>query len=475
MLFCLALLFKSDILAQMLMWLCWVLSAWWIFEMGRREAPLAAVLLSCLMLATHTGAMLLASTTYVESLVMLWTTAAVFCFLRWEELGPAGPPQRGWLSLSALFTGLALGTKYYAGITAGTLGFFLTLRIFRGERRARALDLGLFVSIVTVLFLPWMLKNTLEVGNPLFPFFYRYFPMTGIGWNAATARGYFHVFTEYGHAENWALDLVFLPFRLLVNSPRFGGGMDVLGGLGWDLVFWSVPLGLWAGWKNQFMRGAALFCGFYLAVWFFTGVVLRFLIPISPLLCLLSGYGLYTLWGVLGPMARAALAAGGLILTLSHLMLFAFVNEGVVGSGRILLGLEGREEFLSRRLAYYSCARYARERLGGQDKVLIVGEQRGYYVAQEHMVTSIHAPNRFASWADEAQDPEDFARRLRREGFSRILWVPQEAARLGVVPGSFTAKGLNNWLGLNASWLKLDFQAPGCSLYEIKAVGSGRR
>jgi len=41
---------------------CLVLSAWWLLELGKREAPLSAVLLGCLLLATHTSVMLLAGT-----------------------------------------------------------------------------------------------------------------------------------------------------------------------------------------------------------------------------------------------------------------------------------------------------------------------------------------------------------------------------------------------------------------------------
>jgi hypothetical protein len=42
MLFTLSLLMRSDLLAQMFMWLCLALSVWWLFELGRREAPLSA-------------------------------------------------------------------------------------------------------------------------------------------------------------------------------------------------------------------------------------------------------------------------------------------------------------------------------------------------------------------------------------------------------------------------------------------------
>jgi hypothetical protein len=76
MLFALALCLRSDILAQMFMWLCCALSVWWVFELGKREAPLSSVLLACFLLVTHTSVMLLAGTSYVEPLPSTRTCAA---------------------------------------------------------------------------------------------------------------------------------------------------------------------------------------------------------------------------------------------------------------------------------------------------------------------------------------------------------------------------------------------------------------
>ena len=99
MLFSLALLLGSDILAQMYMWLSMVLSIWWVFSLGRREAPMSAVALASIFIATHSALLLMSSTTYVEPLVMLWITAAALSFERWRRLAPEGGEPRGWLLL----------------------------------------------------------------------------------------------------------------------------------------------------------------------------------------------------------------------------------------------------------------------------------------------------------------------------------------------------------------------------------------
>lgn len=470
MLFSLALALKSDLLAQLLMWLASALSVAWLWTMAGAEIPVAARLLAALLLATHTGVMLLSTTTYVEPLVMLWTTAAVLLFWRWRREGGAAP--RSWLALSAVFAGLALGAKYTSGLTAGGLGLILLKDWVLGPpaaRRARARDLALFTGVTALVFSPWLVKNAIAVGNPVFPFLYDWFPATAAGWPAEGARRYFAVLTEYGHGGAWGKALLELPILLLGNSLRFGGGMDVLGDMGWEVLFWSLPLAAWAGWKRRNRTAWWLlgFCLLYLAGWFATGVILRFLTALAPLLCLLAAFGLHALWTRLEGRWRLLLAAGVGTLAATHVLLFLYAHA-VFGSGRVLSGLETREEFLSRRLEYYPCAAWARERLGRNDRILIVGEQRAYYWEQDNLATTINAPNRWRAWADEAAGPREFAARLKGEGFTHVAVMPKEARRLANGLDPFSARGAANWLGLEPAFAALEHQAPACAVYRLR-------
>jgi hypothetical protein len=470
MLFTLALVLKSDILAQMFMGLALFLSAWWIFEIGRLEMPLDAVMLSILILVTQTSVMLLSATTYVEALVMLWTSAAVMSFLRWEEIRSASPDSREWLILSAIFTGLGLGTKYYAGITAGLLGAWLWGRFIfaASNRKCLAKDAALFTALVTIVFSPWLIKNWLWAGNPFFPFFNPLFPQAGQGWNNAVAVGYFKTLTEYRTGLSYLGNLATLPTMLLTNSLRFGRGMDVLGGLGWEIIFWTLPLSFWASRKNQFLRRMLVFTLLYLVIWFLTGVVLRFLIALAPILCFLAGSSLEKLYKTLGKSGRALLSAALASIVITHLLLFAFINFGVFDAGRVLLGLESRKQYLSRRLAYYPCARYASEHLEQNGKILIVGEQRSYYVSPPSIASSIFAPNAFFTLANTAKNSKELENDLREQGIKQILIVPNEMTRLGAAIGEFTPLGRDNFKSLLKDREQTAYQGPACSLLSLK-------
>jgi hypothetical protein len=243
--------------------------------------------------------------------------------------------------------------------------------------------------------------------------------------------------------------------------------MDVLGDFGWDLTLWLWAYGLWAAWKHRERKGLALLTALYFAGWFTTGVVLRFLTAMAPAMALVGAAGAASWRERAGTPARALAAAAAAVLIAGHLFLVLYVH-GVFGSQQVLLGLEDRGTFLSRMLDYYPCATFADSALGPNDKILVVGEQRGYYLARAHLSSTVHAPNLYVRRADEAASPEDLARALRADGFTHLLFVPREARRLGDGLGTFTPQGEANWKGLEKH-LTLAYQGPACLLAGLGA------
>jgi hypothetical protein len=298
------------------------------------------------------------------------------------------------------------------------------------------------------------------VRNPMFPFFYKWFENTGTGWNAELAAGYFAVLTEYGHVGGFFRSLISLPILLLRNPLRFGGGMDVLGDLGWGILLWLLPLGAWAAAKNRFLRGLFLFCFLWGAAWFSSGVVLRFLTVLVPVMALLGACGLIRLWEGSGRWTRRVMGGALGLMTLAHLFLFVFIHASF-GSGSTAFGIESRDAFLTRRLDYYACADWLRGNAVENDKILVVGEARGYYVPADHLPSTVHMPNLFVRRANESVSPAALLASLRADGFTRVLIVPREAARLGSSLGSLTPAGAINWKGLENS-LRTEFAGRGC-------------
>ncbi len=471
MLFAVALLLRSDALAHLFMWLSLALSAWWIFEMGKLEAPLSCALLACLLLLGHPAAMLLSSAAYVEPLAMLWMTAAALCFLRSCEGGERRPGSRGWLLLSGLFTGLALGTRYYAGAAAAIFEAVLLWRAAAGlrERGAKLKDAAVYALTATIPFAPWLIKNFINCGDPFFPFFTGAFALKNPA-DARAAAAYFQILGQYRHAGAALKNaLLFLPRLFRGGASPFGGGMDVLGTLGWPVVFWFAPVGAWVGRKSKFWRALTGFCAAYFLVWILTAAALRFLIAILPLLCLLAAAGVYGIWESSSKSGRSILAAAVGLLAAGNLFLFFFVQLGVFQSAGVLLGTQSRREFLSERLAYYPCAAYASAHSGQNDKILLVGEQRSYYVRPAHVASTIYGDNPYIVLANKAPNASTLASDLKGEGFSSLLVVPEESRRLGAGLGTLTAQGRRNFAGLSRYLTQL-YRAPGCAVLAIRTA-----
>jgi hypothetical protein len=478
MLFTLGLLLGSDTLARMFSWLTTFLSVWWIFEMGKREMPIVAVLLGCLLTVTHTAVMLLTPIAYVESHVMLWVTASVLSFLRWRMSSDIEISQRGWLALSGVFAGLGIGTEYYAAIVPILLGLYLLFQWLRMRPwsqggsyvRGSFLDGVFFAAGAGIFGAPWLIKNTYFIGNPVFPFFHSIFSHHGILSASEAAATYFNNTASFQNSKSWfLLDVLQVPYSVAAGSSRLGVGADVLGGLGWGLLVVSLPAGLFYLRGNRYLRLVLMYCAGHGLIWFGTGVALRYLSALIPLLSLLAAFGLYRVWQSLSSEGRVVLGTGmGLMIALNG-GLFLYVH-GLFDSGKTLLGHTSRGEYLSKKLDYYACADYAQGHLGENDKILVVGESRGYYIRQPHVTTSVNVSNPFVQWANTSISAQQYRQTLKAEGFRYMLMVPREAQRLGENKKvfNFTEQGQSHWSSLESKGLERVFNSSGqCGLYKI--------
>jgi hypothetical protein len=397
----------------------------------------------------------MSSTTYVEPLVMLWMTAAVLTVEAFLD----DRQRTNVLVLAAIFMGLALGTKYYAGLLAILLAGRIALR--SGWKSSL-----IFSLIAGLVFAPWLVKNGIYAGNPVFPFLYKVFPATKVGWTSELAAGYFSVLTEYGHTRGYMHDFLALPVLLFRNPLRFGGGMDVLGDLGWDLTLWLWAAGAFILIRRREWKDFAVVSALYVGGWFMTGVVLRFLTAMAPVMALIGAAGVAIWRQRAGTAARVIAATSAGVMITAHLFLFLFVH-GVFQSWGFLLSQQGRHEFLSRHLEYYPCAMSAASFVSPNDKILVVGEQRGYYIPRAHRASTVHAPNDYVSRLNEATSEQELSQVFMSEGYSHLLFVPREFDRLEDGLGRWTPKGRDNWKKFKKN-MSMVYQGPGCVLAQLR-------
>jgi hypothetical protein len=341
--------------------------------------------------------------------------------------------------LAGLFAGLAAGTKY-TGILSIGLGL---LWILRGPVRARSALL--FSGAALAVFAPWLLKNMHYFGNPVFPFFYAWGKSALNPWLKDGAQGYFRALVEY--EPHSLLGLPALLWTMAVNGFQFGKGADILGDFGWAVFIAFLPLIAWAKEKREMPARLGGYVLLFFVCWGMTRPVLRFLLPVAPLLAILSAYGWTQGWESGGKWLRCA--AGGVLglLLLSNMLIF-FQIANVFNPFRVPLGLESKDAYLHEKLTYYGAASFINKTSDPKAQIIVVGDQRSYYYERKVLVWTVFNQNPIVAWADQAGTPDALRAELLKRG-TLLLVNRAEMKRLAPYHAlDFSPTGEKNWEGL---------------------------
>jgi hypothetical protein len=158
-----------------------------------------------------------------------------------------------------------------------------------GHRSVRQLVIqGLILGVgLTVTGLPWLLKNTVETGNPIYPLAYH--TLGGSGMSAEGAANWQRVHSPQTVDGRPPFSLAALwdsVQQLIVASPFLNP----------SLVFLSiVGLGIGLRWRLQssWLPAACLLLAWMLAIWWFaTHRIDRFWLPILPLTAMIAAVAL---------------------------------------------------------------------------------------------------------------------------------------------------------------------------------------
>ncbi len=409
----------------------------------------------------------LAPSTYVEFHQAFLSFATFWCM--WDYLLKQELPSASRRIFSSeilcagIFSGLAIGVKYTAFASLAALNImFIWLylkKILYGsmsppsDRKKIIADFFALNASAFFIASPWFIKNFLFTGNPIFPFFYEIFRGSGssVGWNDYAAQGYFSALTEYAHKSSVFFELVTLPYNLLIKPLKFGGGIDVLGDFGWLVFFVFGALSLLWWRKNFYVLLYAIIVG---VIWFLTKPVLRFLVPLAPVLAVLCGMtaGYFMEKKILRP-TRIIIFLAIVGCALHSFYYFLFIARYF----RPLSYLSGREtksQYLSNTLKYspYPAFEFINElhkkckAEGKSVRVFFVGEQRAFYCKAPLVAPSVFAPNPLVEWADTSSTPVALFLKLRTQKFTLIFYNTFEGERLrpyGIF--DFTLRGENIW------------------------------
>lgn len=169
LLYTIPLYFKNDILPKYIHFAFALATSFLIYSYLKTKFDRKAGLAGALFFLTIPVIVKLSITVYVDLGLIFFTFAAVIYLFKWKDSGL----KWRYLVVSGIFTGLAIATKYNGILTLILLTLLLPFLMPEKEKkqfRSIFYPVG-FALIALLVFSPWMIKNYVWTGNPLYPIY----------------------------------------------------------------------------------------------------------------------------------------------------------------------------------------------------------------------------------------------------------------------------------------------------------------
>lgn len=411
LLYVLPLVWGNDILAKYIHFFFALLTAQLIFAHLRRNSGTTYGLLGVLLFISIPVIAKLSITVYVDLGLIYFSTAALLYLLKWRAEDFAVRP----LLIAAIFCGLALGTKYNGLITFFLLTLFVPALYLRGSKQSgsqfHAAGYGvLFFIVALFVFSPWMIRNTIWKGNPLYPLYNDLFTI-----RAETSKvipavsppgkeidskiekigplGHF-TYRRIAFGESgWQIALI--PLRIFFqgrdDTPKYFDGvlnpyLLILPVFAF-LFFRKNPVAL----KREKVVLGAFSLLYFLFVFFQEDMRMRWISPILPPLVILSVYGFKEFLQFLDRYRAGEWEKGGKILAGMGLGILLVLNFSYmvklferVDPLSYITGVVDRDAYINRFRPAYKVHAYAGQNLPEDSKILglFLGDRR-YYSTRE--------------------------------------------------------------------------------------------
>ena len=398
---------------------------------------------------------------YIDLGITFYTTASLLCLLRWRE-------QREklvWLSLAGLSLGFGLATKPN-GLVAALVTIMLFLLVVARPPRRRAGETSgeiiLFAGLMLLPFLPWLVKNWFQTGNPFFPLLNAWFLSTTGATSLSPSLGGIGILQK----RQWLYDesplqVLALPLRIFFSGqddrPQFFDGVltPVL------IVFlpWAFR-GKWSVEKKLLATFAAIFLFYAL---FLVDMRIRYILSIVPPLIILAVYGIFNIY----------LAIKRPIYLFIAILAFA-VWHGAYGWRyfreaapiAFLSHAESRGAYLDRMLPEYSAFQYINHStpLTARIYLLFVG-RRAYYCDRNYFHDGGDLPWYLLGAIKRAQNVDQIAGAMTEKKITHL--ITREDLLATFLAHNLTPSEAVLWNQFVQNRLTLVFRDRGHAVYQL--------
>jgi len=416
MLFTLGLLLRSEVLPHLVEWSAFILTCWGLYLIGNRFFSPKIGLLAATVFSATPMAIALSGTALIEPTLTLYVFLATAFFLEWTE----NQHRKAWI-LSAIFGGLAASTKLNGALIPLVLGIFMSALIMKRSKSIinAGAHLGLFGLISLAVVAPWYLKTWAHTGNPFWPFFLEI--LGGRDWDSLGNEYLFGFIRRPNlplNLQNWITGLWFLTF----DYHKFGSSQVRLGSHYLILLPLAIlALFLEKNHNSRISQKIFILALIYYTLWFLQTHQARFLMPATPILALLTGYGIAWLFAISGKFTGIVQCAALILLLSINWFLNPNARILVMDRWEYLAGRINREEFLASRAEGYDVFSYVNKNLPEDAYILLaLYESRGYYLDRKYAWANPISQRvlRF----EQFESHMDLANELKSQGFTHILF-----------------------------------------------------
>jgi len=351
---------------------------------------------------------------YVDFGLTFYTLLAIMAILCWMEKGAVR-----WVWLAAVLSGLAAGTKYSGLLLAGLLLCWVIAAACRqrlGPGKVLRLATG-FAGIVLAVLLPWLIKDLVQTGNPIYPQGSEIFG--GPAWQPERTRVSAWEVRQEEEGVRW-IEEALIPWRIS-TVLREDAPSNVDGVLG---PLFLIGILLFLGLRKKppglgYTGALALF--FFLCMWARGSVRSRYLIPVLAPLTLLGGYAVERL-------LAAAPRAGRWGFGVAAAVLFTFHGGWILRyAARVnplpfLTGTVSRAEYLRDQIPDYECYEYINKGLPAEARIffLYVGND-GYYCDRDYIYDTYYLGYTLKQVVREAGDYDAIRNSFQEMGITHLF------------------------------------------------------
>ncbi len=407
----------NDIIPKFIHFSFALMTAWLIFSYLKKRIDTCYALFGVLLFLSLPVIIKLSITVYVYLGLYYFSTASIVCLFKWIEKDF----KIKYLIVSAIWCGLALGTKYNGLIVSFLLSLFVPFIYLRSiqnktKRQSRAIGYcAVFMIVSLMVFSPWMIKNYIWTNNPIYPLYNSLFnpkkvvpitikaPDTDSPDSARNASdvvkkpkgrwGHF-VVRKIVYGEKW-WETALIPVRVFFqgkddNPKYFDGRLNPILFIFPFFAFIRLKKNVHA--LRTEKKILAIFSVlFLLFVFFQTDMRIRWIGPIVPLLVILSVLGLYEIITAINKRCSETVVNvlnGCVIVFITFLVslnafyiidLFKIVEPMSYISGRA-----GRDEYIEKYRPEYAAINYANHNIPDNAKILCMFlGSRSYYIDRE--------------------------------------------------------------------------------------------